>query len=54
MLSLLFESVLTHRYLQAVHKKSAIVLIIKNRQTDTSDKNSYHLIAMVTALSLIF
>ena len=34
--------------------QSAIVLILKNRQGDTSDKKYYRPIAIVTALSKIF
>ena len=34
--------------------QSAIVSILKNRQGDTSDKNNYRPIAIVTALSKIF
>ena len=45
---------LTHRYLPASLMQSAIVPILKNRQGDTSDKNNYRLIAIVTALSKIF
>ena len=53
-LSLLFASMLTHGYLPASLKQSAIVPILKNRQGDTSDKNNYCTIAIVTALSKIF
>ena len=34
--------------------KSAIVPILKNRQGDTSDKNNYRPIAIVTAISKFF
>ena len=34
--------------------KSAIVPILKNRQGDTSNKNKYHPIAIVTAISKNF
>ena len=34
--------------------KTAIVPIIKNKTGDTSDKNSYHPIALVIACSKIF
>ena len=34
--------------------KSAIVPILKSRQGDTSDKNNYRPIAIVTAISKIF
>ena len=53
-LSLLFASMLTHGYLHASLMQSAIVPILKNRQGDTSDKNNYRPIAIVTALSKIF
>ena len=43
-----------HSYLPASLMKSAIVLILKNRQGDTSDKNNYRPIAIVTAISKIF
>ena len=53
-LSLLFASMLTHGYLPVSLMQSAIVPILKNRQGDTSDKNNYRPIAIVTALSKIF
>ena len=53
-LSLLFASMLTHGYLPASLMQSAIVPILKNRRGDTSDKNNYRPIAIVTALSKIF
>ena len=53
-LSLLFTSMLIHGYLPASLMKSAIVPILKNRQGDTSDKNNYRLIAIVTAISKNF
>ena len=53
-LSLLFTSILIHGYLPASLMKSAIVPILKNRQGDTSDKNNYRPIAIVTAISKIF
>ena len=48
-LSLLFTSTLIHGYLPASLIQSAIVPILKNRQGNTSDKNNYHPIAIVTA-----
>ena len=54
LLLLLFASMLTHGYLPASLMQSAIVPILKNRQGDTSDKNNYRPIAIVTALSKIF
>ena len=53
-LSLLFTSILIHGYLPASLMKSAIVPILKNRQGDTSDKNNYRPIAIVTAISKNF
>ena len=53
-LSLLFTSILIHGYLPASLMKSAIVPILNNRQGDTSDKNNYRPIAIVTAISKIF
>ena len=53
-LSLLFTSILIHGYLPESLMKSAIVPILKNRQGDTSDKNNYRPIAIVTAISKIF
>ena len=50
-LSLLFTGLLSHGYLPATLMKSAIVPILKNRQGDTSDKNNYRPIAIVTAIS---
>ena len=50
-LSLLFTSLLFHGYLPASLMKSAIVPILKNRQGDTSDKNNYRPIALVSAIS---
>ena len=45
---------LTHGYLPAFLMQSAIVPILNNRQGDTSDKNNYRPIAIVTAFSKIF
>ena len=53
-LSLLFNGLLSHGYLPAALMKSAIVPILKNRQGDTSDKNNYRPIAIVTAISKMF
>ena len=49
-LSLLFTGLLSHGYLPAALMKSAIVPILKNRQGDTSGKNNYRPIAIVTAI----
>ena len=40
-LSLLFTSMLIHRYSSASLTKSALVPILKNKQGDTSNKNNY-------------
>jgi hypothetical protein len=53
-LSLLFNCFLIHGYMPERFLKSAIVPIIKNKSGDSSDKNNYRPIALVTALSKIF
>ena len=53
-LSLLFTNLLRHGYLPAALMQSAIVPILKTRQGDTSDKNNYRPIAIVTAISKMF
>ena len=53
-LSLLFTSFITHGHLQSNFMKTALVPIIKNKTADTSDKNNYRPIALVTAASKIF
>ena len=45
---------LIHGYLPAALMKSAIIPILKNRHGDTSDKNNYLPIAIVTAISKYF
>ena len=45
---------MSHGYLPAALMKSAIVPILKNRQGDTSNKNNYRPIAIVTAISKMF
>ena len=52
-LSLLFTAMLTHGHMPSDLMKTAIVTILKNRQSDTSDKNNYRPIAIVTAMSKI-
>ena len=52
-LSLLFTAMLTHGHMPSDLMKTAIVPILKNRQGDTSDKNNYRPIAIVTAMSKI-
>ena len=54
LLSLLFSAFITHGYLPGMFMKTAIVPIIKNKTGDTSDKNNYRPIALVTAASKIF
>ena len=54
LLSLLFSAFITHGYLSNMFMKTAIVPIIKNKTGDTSDKNNYRPIALVTAASKIF
>ena len=44
---------LTHGHMPSDLMKTAIVHILKNRQGDTSDKNNYRPIAIVTAMSKI-
>ena len=53
-LSLLFNTFIIHGYLPADFMKTAIVPIIKNKTGDTSDKNNYRPIALVTAASKLF
>ena len=54
LLSLLFSAFISHGYLPGMFMKTAIVPIIKNKTGDTSDKNNYRPIALVTAASKIF
>ena len=53
-LSLLFNTFILHGYLPADFMKTAMVPIIKNKTEDTSDKNNYKPIALVTAASKLF
>ena len=53
-LSILLNCFISHGYLPSEFMKSAIVPIIKNKTGDTSDKNNYCPIALVTACSKIF
>ena len=53
-LSILFNCFISHGYLPSEFMKTAIVPIIKNKTGDTSDKNNYRPIALVTAYSKIF
>ena len=57
LLSLLFTSFITHfitHLLPPDFMTTALVPIIKNKTGDTSDKNNYRPIALVTAASKIF
>ena len=54
LLSLLISAFITQGYLPNKFMKTAIVPIIKNKTGDTSDKNNYILIALVTAASKFF
>ena len=53
-LSLLFNCFIMHGYLPRDFMKTAIVPIIKNKIGDSSHKNNYRPIALVTAYSKIF
>ena len=53
-LALLFSSMLTHRYLPDAFMTTSITPILKNKNGDTSAKNNYRPIAIVTAMSKIF
>ena len=53
-LSILFNCFISHRYLPSEFMITAIVPIIKNKTSVTSDKNNYRLMALVTACSKIF
>ena len=50
----LINTFILHGYLPADFMKTAMVLIIKNKTGDTSDKNNYRPIALVTAASKLF
>ena len=54
LLSLSISAFITHGYLPGMFMKTAVVSIIKNKTGDTSDKNNYRPIALVTAASKIF
>ena len=53
-LLLLFNSFMYHGYISAEFMKTAIVPIIKCKTGNSSDKNNYRPIALVTACSKIF
>ena len=53
-LSLLFNTFILHGYLPADFTKTAMVPIIKDKTGNTSDKNNYRPIALVTAASKLF
>ena len=50
-LSILFNCFISHGYFPSEFMKTAIVPIIKNKTGDTSDRNNYRPIALVTACS---
>ena len=45
---------LNHGYIPSDFRKTSIILILKNRNDDASDKNNYRPIAIVTAMSKLF
>ena len=53
-LAMLFTSMLTHGYLPYAFMTTSIIPILKNKIGDTSAKNNYRPIAIVTAMSKIF
>ena len=53
-ISLLFNDFIFHGYLPTDFIRTAMVLIFKNKLGDTSDKNNYRPIALVTAASKLF
>ena len=53
-LALLFTSILTDGYMPNAFMKTSIIPILKNKNGDTSAKNNYRPIAIVTAMSKIF
>ena len=53
-LSILFTSFISHGYIPDGFMKSAIIPLTKKKNGDTNNKNNYHQIALVTAMSEIF
>ena len=53
-LAILFTSMLTHGYLPDAFMTTSIIPIFKNKNGDTSAKNNYKPITIVTAMSKIF
>ena len=53
-LSILFYCLISHGYLPSEFMKTGNVPIIKNKTRDTSDKNNYRPIALVTVCSKKF
>ena len=53
-LSILFNSFISHGYLPKDFMKTALIPIVKNKTGDTSDKNNYRPIAIVTAAYRLF
>ena len=54
LLSLLFNAVIIHGYLPSDFMRTAMVPIIKNKTGDTSDKNNFRPMALITAASKLF
>ena len=53
-LALLFTCMLNHGHVPTAFMKTSIIPILKNRNGDSSDKNNYRPIAIVTAMSKLF
>ena len=53
-LALLFTCILTHGYMPNAFMKTSIIPILKKKNDNTSAKNNYRPIAIVTAMSKIF
>ena len=53
-LAFLFTCMLNHGHVPTAFMKTSIIPILKNRNGDSSDKNNYRPIAIVTAISKLF
>ena len=53
-LAFLFTCMLNHGHVPTAFMKTSIIPILKNRNGDSSDKNNYRPIAIVTAMSKLF
>ena len=53
-LALLFTCMLNHGHVPTAFMNTSIITILKNRNGDSSDKNNYRPIAIVTAMSKLF